>query len=170
MTTTINVLIIASAENRQMKKTDLDDEVPDLIDEHGNIEIDYKTQLEMEKELYFRLISSLFDDHCIIKYMTIDPVYDSNLKIKDLDDPNYLGHLDTLLSEIDIVKYKNLFDCIFVTNAYHDMFCSGNILILDKLLKETSYLITMHPTGYSELVAAKYIYLMTDRKFNIYKK
>ena len=168
MEKSINVLIIASAENRRMKSQDEDDDIPDLIDENGNICNDHTSELDNNKETYFKIISSLFDNDDIIKYTTIDPSFYSDIKIKEFDDPNYLGHLDILLSEIDIQKYKKSFDCIFVANAYNDMFNSENILIMNQLLKDNSYLITTYPNGYSELILSNYRHLLTDNKFNIF--
>ena len=48
------------------------------------------------------------------------------------------------------------------------MFNPENILIMNQLLKEKSYLITTHPNGYSELILSNYRHLLTYNKFNIF--
>jgi hypothetical protein len=78
-----------------------------------------------------------------------------------------MGHIPTLLEDIQLDTYNNFFDCVFVTSAYNDMFNNKNIDILLKILKKKSFLITTYPSGRSELTS-KFISYKTDNYSSSY--
>ena len=170
----INVLFVASALNRQFKpETDnFYDDLPDLLDDNGNISEDI-SNLEENFTEYFTLIKNIIN-YDQVKFLTIDPAYINQKKNINLDDDiNYLGHIPTLLEDISLNKYSDFFDCIFVTSAYDDIFNKKNIDILNKLLKKNSFLITTYPSGINQLNSTfTHIVNKTDnnKSFNIFKK
>ena len=165
----INVLFIATAENRKFKMVNLYDDLPELIDENGNIFDNYTSDLDNFKSEYFEIITSLYSDNIILKYITIDPNYSED-KVNDEDDPRYIEHISKLLEEIDLEKYYNFFDSIFIASAYNDMFNIKNINIISKLLKPESYLITTYPSGFDNLILSNYKFIKIYNNKNIFKK
>ena len=110
----INVLFVATALNRNKKISDYDDEIPNLIDENGNISEDV-SNLDENFQEYFNLIKSIIPYHTI-KFTTIDPAYTNEKKnnidnMNNMDNINYMGHISTLLEDISLCEYKNFFDC-----------------------------------------------------------
>jgi len=175
MNNIINVLIIATAENRRSKDQDDDEKIPDLLDEDGFIDNDYSSELDNNKETYINIISSLYFYNYIIKYMTICPSYYSDIKVNMYDDPNYLGHIDKMLVDINVDAYEESFDCIFVTSAYSDMYNLENISTINKILKPNGILITTHPNGIYDLLSSNYKHYKTNKNnkignFNIFIK
>jgi hypothetical protein len=169
------ILIVATAENRQYKSQDDIDNMPDLIDKEGNIFNDNSSELDNKKDEYFKILIELYSYDYIIKYKTICPSYYSDFKVKKYDDPNYLGHIDSLVSDINIEEHNNMFNCILVTSAYSDMYNQENILVFDKLLKKNGLIVTTHPKGIYELLSSNYKHYASCKKpkignFNIFIK
>lgn len=162
----INILFVATAENRVFKIDDMDNDLPNLIDDYGLINNDTSSDLDKFKLKYFEIIALLYNNNDNIKYMTLDPAY-SNVKIKNQDDIRYIGHESLLLEEINLDKYNKSFDLIFIANTYNNMFNTKNIDIINKLLKPKSYLITTYPTGYDELIVSNYKFIKTCSNYNI---
>lgn len=163
----INVLFVATAENRKYKINDLPSDLPDLLDGNGNISDDYSSELDNFKLDYFEIISSLCSG--IIRYITIDPAY-SEEKIHASDDQNYLGHISEFLEDIDLEKYQNTFDIILITSAYDNIFNINNINIISKLIKPNGYLITTHPNGlYNLNNCSNFKFIKSDNDKYIFK-
>ena len=164
----LKVLFIATAENREMKIDDSPSDLPDLIDDGGNIITDVTSDLDKFKSEYFEIISSLYDENLHFKYTTIDPAYSEN-KVSNEDDPRYTCHISTLLEDIDISLYYKSFDLIFIATTYEQMFNIKNIDIMSKLLKSEGYLITTHPSGYENLTSHDYKFIKSFNHKTIFR-
>jgi len=173
MSLIINVLIVATAENRVAKHLDeADDDMPHLLDKFGNACNDNQSDLDKQKYLFLQIISDLYPIGVTIKYITIDPSFYSDRLVTENDDRNYMGHLDMSLNQINIGKYKDFFDCIFIASAYYNMFDYDNILVMSTILKKRGNLITTHPTGMSALESSgNYAHVSEiNTQFNRFKK
>lgn len=163
----INVLFVATSFNRVEVYSSEYDDMPDLIDDNDNKCSNY-TELEKNSIEYFNLIKDLIPTRTL-NYTTIDPAYTNEKKDNTIDEHYYSCHHQALLSEILSINpdYNNYFDCVFVTNAYHDMFKKDNIDTIDKILKTNGILITTYPTGLSEL-SNNYKNIINNNKYNIF--
>jgi hypothetical protein len=166
----MTTLFVATHENRKhVENPELESDMPPLVDSiTGQIITEFLSELEQNKTLYMELIHRLLPEFKLIQYMSIDPVY-TNEKVNEKDDPNYLGHLSMCLSDID-TKDIPRFDCVFVTSAYHDMFCPENIQVLNMIIKDDGYLITTHPSGHIELNNDYKLIEIISKKYYIFKK
>jgi hypothetical protein len=146
----INILFIGTTLNKKHILLDESyDDVPDLVDENGNI-CENITDLEKNFTEYFTLIKNI-TNYDQVKYITIDPAYINENNHNCTDDPNYICHIPLLLKDISLDIYTDFFDCILITSTYYDMFSTININILNKILKQKSFLITSYPSGINEL-------------------
>ena len=95
----IQTLLVGTAENRVPKIIECVG-LPDLIDSNGKIidELTEKSDFEKEKDIILNNIKKIYNNK-IIKYISIDPAYTSNKRNPE-DDPNYLGHISSLLIDI----------------------------------------------------------------------
>jgi hypothetical protein len=171
----VNILIVATAENRRSKIPDQYNNNYDLINEEIIIFNDYSSELDNNKDEYFKIITQIYSYDFIIKYKTISPSFYSDVKETDNDNPNYLGHIDALVADINIEDHSEFFDCILVTRVYSDIYNQTNILTFDKILKKNGIIITTQPKGIYELLSSNYKHYYSGKKteigkFNIFIK
>jgi len=170
---TYTLLGVCTAENRKMDDSDLDEDMPPLLSfNSGIVRKSFRSDFEKDKyRMFYTICQNLTESKMdSLKYTTIDPSLTNEQK-NPTEDPNYEGHISSLLSEID-QKYNNYFNFVYISSCYQKFFEDETIFTLNRITKPKAYLILKLGVPYENKVnlIENYNFIGKMNKFDIYQK